>query len=46
MGGNDGVKEEETDEIIEQDGGIYNVVSQHKISQATNTLTHNARTIQ
>lgn len=29
-GGNDGVKGEETDEIIEQDGGIYRVVLQHK----------------
>lgn len=29
-GGNDGVKGEETDEIIEQDGGIYWVVLPHK----------------
>lgn len=29
-GGNEGVKEEGTDEIIEQDGGIYNVDSMHK----------------
>lgn len=29
-GGNDNVNGEGTDEIIEQDGGIYSVASQHK----------------
>lgn len=38
-GGNRGVKEEGTDEIIKYDGGIYSVDSMHK-SVRQQTLSH------
>lgn len=40
-GGNEGVKGEGTDEIIKQDGGIYDVDSVHKsVRQQTLSHTH------
>lgn len=44
-GGNDGVKGEETDEIIEWDSRFYNDVSQHKsVRQLTLSQTPQAQT--
>lgn len=44
-GGNDGVKGEVTDEIIEQDSGIYRVVLQHKSVRLSHSLSFSHRLI-